>query len=289
MEIGVCTTDFETLPLETLFGKIERLGFTSVQLSFDTIEECDFQADGVFEIPWSVPAEITRQIQFSADRHGLRILCVNGTFNMAHPDAAARDEGVKRFQGFAEAVKALGCPCISLCTGTRNTDYLWRPHPDNQTEAAWADMEASMRPLIRIAESLDLTLLLETEASNVLDTPEKARRLMDDMGSHRLKMILDAANLFHAGDAHPEKVRPTIRRAFDAFGGDIALAHGKDIRAGDGIDFCAAGEGIVDFDFMLALLKDVNYRGDMVLHGIHGEAGMVPAREFMRRKILSNT
>ena len=130
-------------------------------------------------------------------------------------------------------------------------------------------MFGTMLRAAEIAERFGVTLAVESEASNVIDTPEKARRLMDGVGSERIKMILDPANLFHAGEAHPENARRTLDEAFALFGNDIVAAHGKDIREGDGISFCGTGRGIVDFPYMAGKLNAAGYAGDMFLHGIY--------------------
>ncbi len=286
MEIGVCTTDFERMPADELFEKVHAMGFSCVQLAFATVSECLFVPDGACEIPFSLPDGAAERITSAAARHAVRVACVNGTFNMAHPDPAVRQDCIVKFRGFAKAVKSIGCGTVSLCTGTRNAEYLWRAHPDNLSDAAWADMAEVCRALIQVAEAEDLTLLVEQEASNVVCTPERARKLMDDMGSDRLKMIMDPANLFHAGEAKPENARGIIGHAFDVFGADVRLAHGKDILAGPGLDFCGAGEGIVDFGYLLERLKGAGYAGDMVLHGIKSEQKMPQARAFMQDKMM---
>lgn len=285
MNIGVCTTDYDRMPMQQLFDLIEQAGYTSIQLSFDSISECGFEATGEIEIPAEVDPAVLEQIRSCAAQHGLQILCVNGTFNMAHPDANVREDGVRRFEGFARAVKALGARYISLCTGTRNREHLWRPHEENQTESAWQDMADSMRKIVDIAEKLDLVLLIETEASNVVDTPEKASVIMQQMGSEHLKIVMDCANLFHVGQAHPSQVGDVIGHAFDVLGQDVCLAHGKDIAEGDGISFCPTGEGIVDFDLFLGLLSKYGYQGDMLLHGIYDMNKMRSAREWMENRI----
>ena len=285
MQIGICTTDFDTMPMETLFSKIAQMGFSSVQLAFATLAEANFVPDGVCEIPRAIPHDLPARIASCAAAHNLRILCVNGTFNMAHPDAAAREDALGRFPAFAKAVRATGCDQVSLCTGTRNKDDLWAPHPDNQSPQAWRDALDSMRRIVKIAEDEGLTLLMETEASNVVDTPQRACEMMEQSLSPNVKMIMDCANLFHPGTARPQMVRPVIDRAFDGFGQHVCLAHGKDIRSGDGLDFCAAGLGIVDFPHMLRRLAQQGYKGDMVLHGIKTELDMPRALAFMRRCI----
>ena len=115
-------------------------------------------------------------------------------------------------------------------------------------------MTDTMEQAVALAERYGLTLAIETEAANVVDTPEKARMVLDALDSPRLKMVLDGANLFHAGRAKPEYVEETLRHAFALFGNDVVIAHGKDIRASEGIHFCTTGYGILNFPLMLELL-----------------------------------
>ena len=272
MKTGVCTTDFEKLalvPADRLFGRIRELCFECVQFAFSSVSESDFVPTGQLELPGKIAPAVLSSVGSAAERHGLPVEVINATFNMAHPDPEVRSEGLKRLAVHAEAAGILGCPVLSLCSGTRNPDHLWTPHPDNGTAEAWDVMLDTMLRAAEIAEKYGVTLAVESEASNVIDTPKKARRLMDTVKSDRLKMILDPANLFHAGEARPENARRTLDEAFAAFGGDIVAAHGKDILPGDGISFCGTGRGIVDFPYMAKRLRESGYAGDMFLHGIY--------------------
>lgn len=268
MKLGICTTDFAPDRAEDLFRRIAAYGYEAIQLNFSAVTETGFLDTPDFEIPWNVDEKVIELISTQAAKAGLAIVAANGTFNAAHPDADIRSEGVARFDGFARAVKALGCLRISMCTGTRSRDGLWTYHPDNDTPEAWADMERTVRSMVAIAEPLGLTLMIETEASNVVNTPEKALKLIESVKSSALKVVMDCANLFHLGTARPENVRPTISNAFDVLGEHIVMAHGKDIAASDGIDFTATGRGIIDFDYFFERLRRIGFQGDMVLHGI---------------------
>ena len=236
MKTGVCTTDFEKLPLmtaENLFERIRAIGFACVQFAFSSVTEADFVPTGQLELPKTLSPALLKAVDKASERHGLPVEVINATFNMAHPDPEVREEGLRRLKIHAEAARSLGCPILSLCSGTRNEGHLWTPHPDNGTREAWDAMFGTMLRAAEIAERFGVTLAVESEASNVIDTPEKARRLMDGVGSERIKMILDPANLFHAGEAHPENARRTLDEAFALFGNDIVAAHGKDIREGN--------------------------------------------------------
>ena len=281
---GVCSTDFESAAhtpyaAEVLFRKMKERGFEAVQFAFSSIAETEFTPNGQIEIPAVIPSAAIQAVRENAEKYGIPVEVINGTFNMAHPDRDIREEGIRRFEILCRAAKELGAKYISLCSGTRNADHLWSPHPDNDTQEAWNDMLDTVSRCTKIAETYGITLAVESEASNIISTPERARRLMDTVGSPNLKMILDCANLFHAGEAHKENVCKTLEHAFALYGNDIVLAHGKDIREGDGIDFCGTGLGIVDFAYTAALLEQYDFTGNMFLHGIYDENDMVRARE----------
>ena len=282
MRLGVCTTDFPRMRAQALFDKIAAFGFGCAQFSFAQAEEADPIEPGVHEMPARVSKAVIHAVREGARAAGVSLRAINGTFNMAHPDPAVREEGLRRLSLAIEAAGELDVGIVTLCTGTRNTSHLWRPSPLNHTREAWNDMRDTVGAAVRLAEAGGVTLAIETEASNVVDTPERARRLLSEMGSRHLKIIMDCANLFRPGMARSDNVRPTIEHAFNVLEGEIVLAHGKDIRASEGIEFCPTGEGIVDYPFFLEKLDQAGYRGDMILHGIFSEDAMRRAVAFMR-------
>jgi sugar phosphate isomerase/epimerase len=276
MKIGIFSPEIKANTIPELFGAVKGYGFEQIQ--FDFLSVC------AEETPAEIPEDWIGEISVQAEKNGVEIAAVNGTFNMAHPDAQVRRDGIMRFEKIAVACGRLNCKLVTLCTGTRNKENMWTPHPDNGSKQAWRDMEAVMEEALLIADKDDVHLGLETEASNIVDTPQKARKLLDEMRSPRLRVIMDCANLFRKGMAKKEMVRPVIREAFDMLGGDIALAHGKDILETPGIAFTGAGMGIVDFDFFFEELKKAGYRGGVILHGIKREKDIPGCVGFIRNK-----
>ena len=280
MEIGICTTDFSTQSVEALFEKIAGYGFSQVQFNFASI--------GEEEMPAQIDNSLIDKILRAARDWHLEIVAVNGTFNIIDPDQTVRDRGIERFEVLARACRDMSCPILTLCTGTRSTESMWTWHQDNDSELAWQDMMRSMRSLMAIAERYQITLGIETEAANIVSTPERARRLMDAFHSPFLKVVLDCANLFHRNTAFPENVRPTLKNAFDILGHDIILAHGKDIAASTEIKFAAPGKGIIDYDYFLDLLKEYGYTAGMLLHGIENEADIPFCVAMIQAKIAAS-
>lgn len=276
MELGMYSIELQRPTVEALFAAIREYGFTGVQ--FDFLSVCDE------EMPAEIDSALTERIRNAAAENGVQIVSVNGTFNMIDPDPEKRADGLRRFAELAKHMHELDSNFVTLCTGSRNPNHMWRPHPDNETEEAWDDLIVTMRAALEIAEKYDLILGLETEPSNVMNTAERCRRLMDTFdNTPRLKVIMDIANLFRPGMAHVENMRPTMRHAFDLLGKDVGLAHGKDVLDGDLTQFTYAGNGIVDFAYFKELLAEIGYNGCLVLHGIKDEAYFPEAIRNVRR------
>ena len=84
------------------------------------------------------------------------------------------------------------------------------------------------------------------------------------MGSKRLRIVLDPANLFER--ATPDEARGIVAEAVGIADGAIAMAHAKD-RAPDG-RFVTAGTGVVDVPDFLARLRAEGFEGPVVTHGL---------------------
>lgn len=221
---------------------------------------------------------ITREI---ADRR-LAMGTISGTFNMIHPDPDKRRDGLARLDVLASAARRLGTSVITLSTGTRDPDDMWRGHPENNTPEAWRDLVASMREALDIAETYDVTLAFEPEVSNVIDSAVKARRFLDELGSPRLKVVMDGANLFHAGEL--AKMHAILDEAFELLGPEIVLGHAKDLDRDGEAGQIPAGQGLLDYDHYLALFRKVGFRGPLILHSL-AEADVAGSVGMLREKL----
>jgi len=172
---------------------------------------------------------------------------------------------------------------ITLCTGTRDPEYMWRSHPDNDVPAAWQDLLASMERALEIAEEYEVTLAFEPEVNNVVASAEKGRRLLDDMQSSRLKVVMDAANLFREGELpHAEEV---LNAAFELLGEYVVIAHAKDVKNTG--EVVAAGRGELDYDRYLENLRGFGFEGPLILHDLK-EGEVEESVAFLRTKLAEN-
>jgi sugar phosphate isomerase/epimerase len=219
---------------------------------------------GGSSLPDEISAELAARIRTEASGRGLRMAAVSGTYNMAHPDADARADGQRRLAELIAATAALGTRVVTVCTGSRDATDMWRRHPDNRTPQAWRDMLASIEAALTVAEAHDVTLAFEPEHNNVVDSARAGRRLLDELRSPHLRVVIDAANLFAGGDL--DRRRDTLGEAFELLGDDLVLAHAKDVR-NDGT-IVAAARGELDYGLYLRLLGHAGDNVPLILHGL---------------------
>lgn len=278
MELGFFSPEISGKNVEEVFSKAKALGFTEVQY--------DFLTSHGEEMPAAFYPDEPERIASAAKENGIRITAVNGTFNMVDSDREQLEEYTKRFALIAKAAAYFGCKIVTLCTGSKSAEGMWRYSPETATEDAWKELIRTTQKILPLAEEYDLIFGVETEASNVVFTAERTRRYLDEIASPRLKVIMDCANLFPAGTAKRGNVDDTIRNAFRLLGKDIVLAHGKDVAEGEKVSFASPGMGIVNYDLYFNLLKEIGYSGGLILHGIHAPADFIPSIAIMRGKLL---
>ena len=278
MQIGILSKVFVRPTVEAVFDAIAAAGLECVQFNPESA--------GLAPMPDEFPARLAERVRRAAAAQRIAIASVQGTFNMSHPDPEFRRQGLRRLQGIASVCGQLGTKVIAICIGTRDRENMWRHHPDNDSPGAWRDMTACVREGVEIARQAGVTLALEPEVSNVVDSPAKARRLLDEIGSPYLKVTLDAANLFHAGEL--SRMAEVLENAFDLVGRDIILAHAKDLSHDGEAGHEAAGHGRLDYDLYLSLLHAHGFNGPLLLHALT-ESQVPGCVAFLRAKLARVT
>jgi sugar phosphate isomerase/epimerase len=256
MQPGIFAKTFEGSDAATVLAAARDAGYATVQFNMACL--------GLPSMPDEVPPDLAASVAAAAAATGVSIAAVSGTYNMIHPDPAARAAGLRRLEAIAGACAAMGTRLVTLCTGTRDADDQWRAHPDNQTPEAWRDLLVEMEKAVGIADRHGLELGVEPELANVVDSAPAARRLIDELRSPRIRIVLDPANLFEV--AGVEERRRLVEEAVGLLGDRIAMAHAKD-RAPDG-GFATAGKGVVDFPHFVGRLRQAGFDGPLVTHGL---------------------
>jgi sugar phosphate isomerase/epimerase len=270
MQLGIFAKTFAGTSPDVVLAQVKAAGFSVAQYNM--------ACSGLSAMPDAIADDVIAEIRDASAKHSVTLNALSATYNMIHPDVRSREIGHRRLAVVAKAARDSGIPMITLCTGSRNAKDQWTHHLDNKSKKAWRDLIDSMTVAIGIAERFDVDLGIEPELANVVSDAATAKRLIDECKSPRIKIILDAANLFETEPLDDQ--RRIVSLAIDLLGPYIAMAHAKD-RAADG-SFVAAGTGVLDYSHFLRCLKDVGFGGPLVTHGLSAEEAPYVAAFLMR-------
>ena len=134
-----------------------------------------------------------------------------------------------------------------------------------------------VRPIA--AEKNNLILAFEPESENIVNSASRARKLLDELRDPRLRIVIDPANLISPGCNQKE----VLDEAFALLGDSIVIAHAKD--RDREFQACAAGKGILDFEYYLQCLKQSGFTGPLIMHGLE-EKDVAFSREFLTKSCL---
>ncbi|HEY9290184.1 MAG TPA: sugar phosphate isomerase/epimerase [Microlunatus sp.] len=261
------TTEFKGTALDQVVDQIARHGIGVVQLQLGSAVPDVSSDDALLRGLDVLGPYLDEQLAVTArdvfSSRDIVIGAVDGTYNMIHPDPDRRARNLDHLITLINLAPLFGTDIVTLCTGTR-AEIMWQPSNLNESDEAWSDLLEQLGPAAAAAEAVGVRLAFEPEYNNVVDSAPRARRLIDEIASPAVKVLMDAANIFHAGDLL--RMTDHLRQAFELVGDDVVLAHAKDLDHDGDAGGRAAGQGRLDYTAYLSLLQEYGFDGPIVLH-----------------------
>jgi sugar phosphate isomerase/epimerase len=244
-ELGIFARTFPRASAGEVAEAVAAAGFGLVQLNLS--------AAGMPTLP---PVADLGELDFGAVRQAfgdraVRIWGLSASYNMIHPDPAVRGAQTEAAAALIGRAPELGATAVTLCTGTRDPDNMWRRHPGNDEPAAWDDLRATLDRLLPAAAAAGVRLGIEPEPGNVVSTAARARRLLDELGPDAglAGIILDPANLVTVATAGRQA--DILREAAALLADSVFCVHAKDVVESG---YAAAGTGLLDYELVLTAL-----------------------------------
>ncbi|MEV7624113.1 sugar phosphate isomerase/epimerase [Actinoplanes sp. NPDC089786] len=241
-ELGVFARVFPPGPAAEVARAIRAAGFTATQLNLSALGRTTLDTTLTVEDAAGIGREFTDA--------GVRIWGLSGTFNAIHPDRAVRETNTEACRQVIARAPAIGAEVVTLCTGTRDADNMWRAHPGNNTATAWNDLRATLDRLLPAARDAGVRLGIEPEPGNVIRDADAAHRLLTELGddARHLAVVLDPANLLEP--ATLSRQRLILEYAFGLLGEHVMAVHAKDVVSQG---YAAPGAGGMDYDLVMRL------------------------------------
>ena len=124
-----------------------------------------------------------------------------------------------------------------------------------RSEEAFRFFMDCLKPVVRKAEEVNAILAVEPVWSHIVSTPERAERMLEELKSDHLRIILDAANLIA-----PDKTGvadQTIAEAIRRLGEKVSVLHMKDFRLQNGEkEELACGMGEMRYERLLRFARE---------------------------------
>ncbi|MBP3656640.1 MAG: sugar phosphate isomerase/epimerase [Clostridia bacterium] len=245
MIIGMRGHDFGRMEPDALAAAIAGSGFACAQLAFTKA------------FPQSADAYMTpdalSSIRTAFEANGVAIPVMGCYISASDKDDAVRTAAKEKFIGALRASVLLGAGCV----GTETTHFTF---DESEREAAYARLLDFLRAVVPAAEECGAIVGIEPVAVHTLNTPELTRRMLQDVPSPNLKIILDMGNLLTPQTTSPEAQADILTRCLECFGEKICALHLKDgvfDENGKWINK-PLGQGVMDWQHLLPRLRAHN-------------------------------
>lgn len=179
------------------------------------------------------------------------------------PDATIREQVVGKVTRGIEVAKQLGAHCCLIRTGSLSPRGSYSPNRKNHSAASWERLVTTMRQIAEQAEAVGQTIVIETHVLTILNSPEANVALVDEVGSDRIRIVMDYVNHFQTlMQVYNSGER--LDQIFDVMGDICPVGHCKDITVNDGfvVHFSEEVPGEGELDLATALRRWHTLRPD---------------------------
>jgi sugar phosphate isomerase/epimerase len=274
MRLGYITNGLAHHRLADAIDLLAEEGYESIGITLDA---------GVLD-PYADPVIHKQELQGTRaklDRHGLaRVVETGARFllnprkkhdpTLVDPDPARREIRVDFLKRAIDIAVALEADCVSFWSGILRDEV--------GEEQAMERLAVALGPVIRHAESRNMTLAFEPEPGMFIDTFTRFEHLDRRINHPLFQLTVDLGHV-HCVESGP--VAGHLRR----WGGRIANIHIEDMNRGVH-EHLMFGEGTMDFPPMIRALDDLGYRGglnvELSRHSHMAVEAVTRARDFLR-------
>lgn len=222
---------------------------------------------------------VLREMKSALKQHDVVVFEVGGYRNLLHTDEATRQANCKHIARCLEAAEKIGCKMVGTISGSRNPEGNqfgdnYAVHPDNWTLATWNILISSLKQILSDTSGLKAAIGLEAQVTTNLDGPLAHKRIMEDMGSDRIKVNLDPTNMCHLyNHFHTTEL---INECFDMLGEDIYGCHAKDSYVLPHsqtvhVQEVCPGRGNLDYETYLVRLSRMKWERSLLPEHIPGD------------------
>lgn len=247
MRLGVRGHDVVHHNFEELVKKTNEKNLKSIHLALKKVKTGFQITDG------SMTPGMAKYFKSIFNKFNIDVSILGCYINLANPDDDELNELLKKFKEHIRFARDLGCSIVGTETGALNREYVYTPK--NNSEEAFQRTLNSIKIIVEEAEKFGVIVAIEGVSKHVINTPERMKRVLDNINSNNLQVIFDPVNLIN--EENYKNQDDLIKRSFELFGNRIVAIHVKDFLYEDGeIKLASIGKGSLNYKLLLSLIKE---------------------------------
>ncbi len=246
MQFGIRLHDAVQAPVEERLKIVKEQGFTCAHVALSKVISENSVA------PEALTPGYAMHLRRLFDKYELDCAVLGCYLNLATPDAAQLKAAQEKYMANIRFAAHLGAGVVGTETGAPNVEYKFE-------EACWNEESLqifirNLRPVVKYAEQMGGLVAIEPVVRHIVCNPVRARRVLDEIGSPNLRIILDPVNLLEIYNY--EKQDEIIDEAIELLGKDVAVLHVKDFAITDGrLVSVPVGQGQCHWDRIMPYMK----------------------------------
>ncbi|MCM1044855.1 MAG: sugar phosphate isomerase/epimerase [Candidatus Gastranaerophilales bacterium] len=246
MQLGIRLHDTKKLPIEERIADVHNLGFQCGHMALGKVIDEYSTADEALTPGFAM------YLKNLFARNQVDIAVLGCYLNLANPNKEQLAKTVHRYMAHIRFASWLGCGVVGTETGAPNETYTHVP--ECHGEEALKTFITNLRPVVKYAEQMGVVIAIEPVWKHIVCNPVRARRVLDEIASPNLQIILDPVNLLDICN-YQEQVA-IVDEAIELLGEDVAMVHIKDYVAEDGkLKSVGAGLGQMDYTSLIKFMK----------------------------------
>lgn len=246
MQLGIRLHDTKKLPFEERIADVSQLGFKCGHLALAKV---------ISEFPTTDEAltpGLAMYLKNVFAKNHVDIAVLGCYLNLANPNPEKLQQITHRYMAHIRFASWLGCGVVGTETGAPNESYTHVP--ECHGEEALQTFIKNLRPVVQYAEQMGVVMAIEPVWKHIVCNPTRARRVLDEINSPNLQIILDPVNLLDICN-YKDQV-DIVDEAIEVLGPDVAMVHLKDfVVEGDKLVSVGAGLGQMDYTSVIKFMK----------------------------------
>lgn len=246
MQFGIRLHDAVQVPVEERLKVVKEQGFSCAHVALSKVITENSVAESALTPGYAM------YLKGLFAKNELDVAVLGCYLNLANPDPVQLKAIQNKYLANIRFAAQLGAGVVGTETGAPNVEYKFE-------EACWNEESLqifikNLRPVVKYAEQMGVLLAIEPVVRHIVCNPARARRVLDEIDSPNLRIILDPVNLLESYNY--EKQDEIIDEAIELLGKDVAVLHVKDFVIRDGkLVSVPVGQGQCHWDRIMPYMK----------------------------------